>query len=396
MGMSASQARLLTLTSRLHDVELKAQHIQSQKIALATQKDAVYQEYYDALDAKALKVNLGINGETQLVDANFNSLCNYHKGVPKNYALMDNKTGKILVNEKTAEIYKQYGSDKYAFAFAMMGVMPDNNDYSNLGSETDSQYWQTIKNSVESPEDDPNWQDALNNPDGEEGDTANSNKTYTIAMTDTEKAIYNALIESDEEKYADLKSKFEAFNKATDPKEKKKAYGEFRKELMSKAAEEIFKALACKCNKENAEWDKCEFDHYTQLWDAIEEAGGCTVIEPQYEGGDAGTAWFKAAVESGSVTVRAYNESGHAKEWSDTSFATSTNSNYLQEVDDKTMEKKAEAKYEHELSIINAKDTKFDTELKNLETERTALTTEIDSIKKVEKDNIDRTFGIFS
>lgn len=38
MGMAASQARLLTLTSRLHDVEYKAQNIESQKIALATQK----------------------------------------------------------------------------------------------------------------------------------------------------------------------------------------------------------------------------------------------------------------------------------------------------------------------------------------------------------------------
>ena len=395
MGMSASQARLLTLTSRLHDVEMKAQLIQSQKIALATQKDAVYQEYYDALDAKALKVNLGINGETNLVDANFNSLCNYHKDVVKNYALVDNKNGKILVNEGTAEIYKQYGSDKYAFAFAMMGVMPDNNDYSKLGSETSDAYWQTAKKAQEIDDDlDYNWQDALNNPDEEDEDTVDSNRTYTVAMTDTEKNIYNSLVSTG--KYEALESKFEAFNKATDPKEKKKAYEQFRKELMSKASEEIFEALASKCNKENAEWDQNEFNHYTQLWDAIEEAGGCTVIEPQYEGGDSGTAWFKNAVESGNVTIRGYNESGHAGEWSDTSFATSTNSNYLQEVNDKSMEKKAEAKYEHELDKINDKDTKFDTELKNLETERTAITTEIDSIKKVEQDNTDRTFKIFS
>ena len=54
MGMAASQARLLTLTSRLHDVEYKAQNIESQKIALATQKDELYQNYCDALDAKKM------------------------------------------------------------------------------------------------------------------------------------------------------------------------------------------------------------------------------------------------------------------------------------------------------------------------------------------------------
>ena len=47
-------------------------------------------------------------------------------------------------------------------------------------------------------------------------------------------------------------------------------------------------------------------------------------------------------------------------------------------------------------SIINNKDTKFDTELSKLETERTTITTEMDSIKKVKDDNIERTFGIFS
>lgn len=44
--------------------------------------------------------------------------------------------------------------------------------------------------------------------------------------------------------------------------------------------------------------------------------------------------------------------------------------------------KKAEAEYEHELDIINRKDTKFDQDLSKLETERTSITTEVDSIKR--------------
>ena len=53
-------------------------------------------------------------------------------------------------------------------------------------------------------------------------------------------------------------------------------------------------------------------------------------------------------------------------------------------------------KYEYELDKINAKDTQFDQELSTLETERSALNTEIDSIKQVRDDNVERTFGIFS
>ena len=45
---------------------------------------------------------------------------------------------------------------------------------------------------------------------------------------------------------------------------------------------------------------------------------------------------------------------------------------------------------------IDRKDKQYDMDLSKLETERTALTKEYDSVKQVIKDNIERTFGIFS
>ena len=57
---------------------------------------------------------------------------------------------------------------------------------------------------------------------------------------------------------------------------------------------------------------------------------------------------------------------------------------------------KAEAEYEHKMKQIDKKDQQFDLDLSKLETERTALTTEYESVKKVIEDNVDRTFGIFS
>ena len=141
---------------------------------------------------------------------------------------------------------------------------------------------------------------------------------------------------------------------------------------------------------------KSEFNYYVNLWTAINEAGGCQTVDPQYTEGEQGNDWFQNMLETGLATLMAYDISGHKNEWTDTSVATSTNNNYLQEVQDEAALKKAEAKYEHELEIINRKDTKFDTELSKLETERKAITTEMDSIKQVENDNIDRTFKIFS
>ena len=63
---------------------------------------------------------------------------------------------------------------------------------------------------------------------------------------------------------------------------------------------------------------------------------------------------------------------------------------------DKAALKKAEAEYEHAMKEIDKKDKRFDMDLNRLETERSALTTEYDSVKKVIQDNIERTFGIFS
>ena len=63
---------------------------------------------------------------------------------------------------------------------------------------------------------------------------------------------------------------------------------------------------------------------------------------------------------------------------------------------DKKALAKSEAEYEHTMKEIDRKDKRYDMDLNKLETERTALTTEYDSVKKVIQDNIERTFKIFS
>ena len=68
----------------------------------------------------------------------------------------------------------------------------------------------------------------------------------------------------------------------------------------------------------------------------------------------------------------------------------------LQEVSDEKDLKKAEAKYEADMRAIDRKDRKYDTELAACETERSAIKLELDTLKTVAKDNVDRTFKLFS
>jgi hypothetical protein len=68
----------------------------------------------------------------------------------------------------------------------------------------------------------------------------------------------------------------------------------------------------------------------------------------------------------------------------------------LQEVSDETYVKKAEAKYEANMRKINAKETRIDNDLSRLDTERTAIKTEEDTLKQTVKDNVNLNFKLFS
>ena len=103
MGMAASQARLLCITARIHDVEYQAQSIQAAKVQLATQSDQVYEEYLAAMDACTLTVNaLDMKtGTSSVIAANFNNLCSRNKVMASdgsNYAIT-NAEGRLVVED---------------------------------------------------------------------------------------------------------------------------------------------------------------------------------------------------------------------------------------------------------------------------------------------------------
>ena len=101
--------------------------------------------------------------------------------------------------------------------------------------------------------------------------------------------------------------------------------------------------------------------------------------------------WITNAVQSGVVLFQVYDKSKGG--FSDTSVATSTN---LNEVEDSSEVKKAEAKYEADMKKIDNKDRKYDSQLAALETERNAIKEEMETLKTVAKENVDRTFKLFS
>lgn len=105
-------------------------------------------------------------------------------------------------------------------------------------------------------------------------------------------------------------------------------------------------------------------------------------------------------INSGDVTIVTKRDNGQFAtedefDFADYETSVSTNTG-LQEVTDEVNLRKAEAKYEADMKKIDMKDRKYDTDLAALDTERNAIKQEMDTLKTVAKENVERTFKLFS
>ncbi len=165
MGMAASQARLLTLTARLSDNELRSQTINNAKMRLATESSQASENYINALNNATLKfTNYDETGAALTQPLTYNSLMAY-SSYNTQYGLV-NSSGQILVSEAEAKMFKDANGDlnKYLKAHGLEYTTTyfkeaggiENNDYpapfNNVSSDTLQQWYEeygSYENSVE-------------------------------------------------------------------------------------------------------------------------------------------------------------------------------------------------------------------------------------------------------
>ena len=120
MGLSASQARLLSITSRLSDNELRSQSITNAKSALSTKTSQASQEYLNSLNETKMTFSTydanGNKTKTKLTGA---ALSQY--APLKNQYTLVNSDGQALVSELDATNYKESANiseflEKYGFS----------------------------------------------------------------------------------------------------------------------------------------------------------------------------------------------------------------------------------------------------------------------------------------
>lgn len=114
MGMAAGQARLLSITSRMSDNELRAQIINNNKMRLATQSSQASEAYVTALnEAQMMFTNYDKDNNTSYQKLTYNALTAYNPY--NNQYIVTNASGNVLLSETDAVNYKNANGDVKKF-----------------------------------------------------------------------------------------------------------------------------------------------------------------------------------------------------------------------------------------------------------------------------------------
>lgn len=114
MGMAAGQARLLSITSRMSDNELRAQIINNNKMRLATQSSRVSEAYTAALnDAQMMFTNYDADNNSTYQQLTFNALTSFNPY--NNQYAISNASGQVLVSETDATNFAAANGDLNTF-----------------------------------------------------------------------------------------------------------------------------------------------------------------------------------------------------------------------------------------------------------------------------------------
>lgn len=151
-------------------------------------------------------------------------------------------------------------------------------------------------------------------------------------------------------------------------------------------------AVADLSTKDQTTYTKYEDDnlgpYYEQIFNAIEAAGGCTEITT--ENAKSGS-WLTNMVKNAQVVLATFDND--KKELDNITASSNVG---LREISNDREITKADSEYEADMEAINSKETKYNTQLNQLESERNAIQTEIQSLKQIREDNISSTFKLFS
>lgn len=346
MGMAASQARMLSLTSRMSDLEYAAQNISNAKLALATSSQNASAKYLAALDQKKLTVKNPDNNT--YVNATASNLTSYNAISKMDIQrFLKNSAGQVLISQEVATAYE--------------------NAKKNANPKGLADTWLSTS-AITSPSD----QTKIDSNGIYQGETIDFiNAGY---VTVNELSAYDKGMQNGEELF---------LNSFTDGTSKLPYTNSV---FLTSIPTGTLASTA------TTQQDKVGKAYYEAEFAEIEECGYQVIPD----GKENDSEWLYEQLNNGTMFI-SEKKSGAGKDGKDdfVDISWSSGDATLVTADDKEGLARAEAEYEATNTEIATKDKRFDVQLKSIDTEHTAIQTELESVKKVIDKNIDRTFKIF-
>lgn len=442
MGISASQARLLTITARLTSNEYESQQISNAKMRLAIKSEQASSEYIAALNAKQFMfTTYDAKGDAITEELTPNALYQY-SDMKNQYALV-NSSGQILVSSADAKNFKLaenldeflglYGIEKLYKSNSLAESAAKLNSYSDEGGLKD--YYEAWEQAVENAKT-ATYTDSsgktISSDEVYRNDKFNAFERYNQALEDYQDkvALYNSglvntdvsgalnVLNSAKEAYShcvnfDEWAKYKAKNTEPEIFENVTEYYRVLDDFLSEAED-----LGCNSLQDTYTYsDATKAQWYTNLWyrmnGASSEKSAQGNKETNFAVLDSKLAtskdWLQDALGQGLISLEVASYAAATNlvpdeskplsvilkgiSWTPTEYGSCKD---FTELDDDKAIAIAEAEYQRKNNEISAKDKKYENKIKTLDTEHNSLQTEYESVQSAMNKNVERSFKTFS
>lgn len=425
--MSASQARLLSITARMSDNENTGQSISYSKQRLSDQTQQINAEYNEALAATKLTVLTGFSGvDAQYTDISYNLMTGIQMAQNTKQYVVTDTLGRAMVSEGIADAYVNAKGDfnkflaTFGYSQADVGVSIAGNGHVTENTMTENEkvaatkvheawdkYYSSIGMSlgdrVFTPGDiEHGFGDYFTVGWNDEGNYA----TYIRHNDKDEPLDKDGNVIDLTQEGAQEKLVYDPINYEGCTQQQRQLYD------YAMAVTEAFMSQNYEIPTDKSGYNsenKSTITYYQNLYNRMQSGGffaytndpmkamdGTGIYKYTKEKDKSDTpekdnAIFENMIRKGELQLEYYNST--EKKFISTTISDDQS---IQEVKDERKIAEAERNYTQALDDLENKDKKLDLELKKLDTEHNALQTEYDAVKNVVDKNVEKSFSIFS
>ena len=415
MGLSASQGRLLLLTAKKSDLEYRAQQIAMLRAILCQEQEAASREYEDATSNRVMSITLASNAAgstTNIPNDKITENLTYRALVSGTVAngpgatiagIQASKGARTEDYEYTSTKFYRLMSADGAIVISDVGEIPTATEGTTKTPATQLEGSQYGGNAYKITNTASDGSEVVSYgvlaPDG--SDLRNliddNNKTASIKID-----IENGVVEYEDEdgtfKYYDIATGADI----TGIQDETKTYTFVDGATLYSSFADIPKSVTSSVNKEGNYVEGPGPDGVATLKNSKGVPIQRYIVDPALkdgyfdsESGINDINYLQECLRNGKYLIQKLDQNENLESgwrWSDISWDTASNITDSYYTDDDAT---AKAKYDRIQSQIQAQDKKLELELDNIETQRSAVTTEIESVQKVIDENIEGSFNAF-